>query len=126
MREIAEGSVNKVVAMCDDPAHADDIKRASFLSALDGIRNGSMTYKDDALLPAIESEMAERLQKFKGLTREEEIAILALSDEQRKLLASSDKKMKNEFLKTPPNITHGAIKGHDKYKSYMKMVEEAA
>ena len=33
--------------------------------------------------------------------------------------------MKNEFLQSPPQITHGAIKMHDKYKSYMKMVGDA-
>ena len=64
MREIAEGSLNKVVAMADDPAHSASIKRASFESALDGIRTGMMTYKNDAILPAMEAEMAERLAKF--------------------------------------------------------------
>jgi hypothetical protein len=34
------------------------------LSALDGIRNGVMTYKGDKLLPMIEAEVAERLKKF--------------------------------------------------------------
>lgn len=70
MREIAVGSVDKVFAMVDNPEHAAGIKRASFLSALDGIRTGMMTYKDDALLPAIEAEMASRLEKFKGMTKE--------------------------------------------------------
>lgn len=40
MKEIAMGSVEKVVAMVDNPTHSDGIKRASFLSALDGIRTG--------------------------------------------------------------------------------------
>lgn len=44
MREIAMGSVEKVLSQVDSPAHAADIKRASFLSALDGIRTGAMTY----------------------------------------------------------------------------------
>ena len=72
MREIAEGSVNKVMDMVDDPEHSDRIKRASFMSALDGIRTGIMTYKDDAILPAIEEEMSARLIKFQGLSKEEE------------------------------------------------------
>jgi len=50
---------------------------------------------------------------------------MALSDDQRKALAESDKRMKNEFLQSPPAISHGAIKMHDKYKSYMKMVGDA-
>lgn len=125
MREIAVGSVDKVFAMVDDPAHSGDIKRSAFLSALDGIRTGQMTYKEDAILPAIEAEMASRLEKFNGLTKEEEVALFALSDTQRRTLAENDKKLKNEFLQQAPTISHGAVKMHDKYKHYMKMVMDA-
>lgn len=125
MRDIAVGSVEKVLARVESPEHSAEIKRASFLSALDGIRTGMMTYKDDPILPAIESEMASRLEKFKGMTKEEETELFALSDEQRKTLAENDKRLKNEFLQAPPAISHGSIKMHDKYKHYMKMVHEA-
>lgn len=64
MKEIAVGSVDKILAQVDTPAFASDIKRASFMSALDGIRTGMMTYKDDMILPMIEAEMKERLVKF--------------------------------------------------------------
>jgi len=40
MKEIAMGSVEKVVSMVGNPTYSEDIKRASFLSALDGIRTG--------------------------------------------------------------------------------------
>lgn len=80
MREIAVGSVEKVLAMAESPEHQASIKRASFLSALDGIRTGQMTYKDDAILPAVEAEMMTRLEKFKGLTKEQETEIFALSN----------------------------------------------
>lgn len=73
MREIAEGSLNKVIAMANDPEHSAGIKRASFESALDGIRTGQMTYNQDAILPAMEAEMQTRLARFQGLTKEEEI-----------------------------------------------------
>lgn len=125
MREIAVGSVEKALDMVENPAHAADIKRAAFLSALDGIRTGQMTYKDDPILPAIEAEMSSRLEKFKGLTKEQETELFALTNEQRVTLAENDKRMKNEFLQAPPAITHGAIKMHDKYKHYMKMVQDA-
>lgn len=80
MREIAEGSVDKVFAMVESPEHADSIKRSSFESALDGIRTGMMTYKGDAILPAIENEMQQRLARFKGLSKAEEIEILGLTN----------------------------------------------
>lgn len=62
------GSVDSVLNRVDDPEHSEAIKRASFESALDGIRTGAMTYSQDAILPMIEDEMASRLQAFKGLS----------------------------------------------------------
>ena len=125
MKEIAQGSVDKVLALVDDPSHSQNIKRASFLSALEGIRSGVMTYKEDLVLPLIEKEMAERLQRFKGLSLEEETKLLALSNEQKKIVAENDKKLKNEFLAAAPAITHGTVKGNEKYKSYIAMVQSA-
>lgn len=62
------------------------------------------------------------MEKFKGLTVQEEQALLALTDDQKSIIASNDRTMKNEFLRAPPGITHGSVKGHDKFKSYMKAV----
>jgi hypothetical protein len=53
LQGIAEGSVDKVLGQIDDPANSAAIKRSSFEAALDGIRNGRMTYNGDALLPMI-------------------------------------------------------------------------
>jgi hypothetical protein len=69
----------------------------------------------------IESEMKERLQKFKGMTLQEEAALLSLSEEQKKIVMENDKKLKNEFLAAPPHITHGAVKMNEKYKAYVTM-----
>ena len=69
--------------------------------------------------------MEERLAKFRGLSKEEEVKLLALSDEQRKMLAENDRKLKNEFLQQAPAITHGGVKMHEKYKHYVKMAHEA-
>ena len=80
-----------------------------------------MTYSNDIILPKIEAEMKERLQKFQGMSAEEESALLSLSEEQKKIVADNDKKAKGEFLATPPHITHGAVKMHEKYKSYVQM-----
>ena len=62
------GSVDTVLGRVADPEHSGDIKRASFESALDGIRTGAMTYSEDAILPMIEQEMASRLGAFQGLS----------------------------------------------------------
>ena len=81
-----------------------------------------MTYEGDALLPMIQSEMEERMEKFKGLSAEEEQALMSLTDEQKGFIAANDRTIKNEFLRMPPAISHGSVKGHDKFKSYMKAV----
>jgi len=125
MKSIAVGSVDTVLARVEEPEFADEIKRSSFTSALDGIRTGLMTYSDDKILPMIEAEMAERLEKFKGLSAAEESALLALSADQKKIVAENDRKHKNEFLCSAPDIKHGTVKNTDKYKSYMGMVHSS-
>ena len=69
--------------------------------------------------------MTERLSRFKGMTKEEEGKMVSLKEEQRKIIAENDRKLKNEFLASPPHITHGSVKNHDKYKQYMGMVQAA-
>jgi len=125
MKEIASGSVDKILKQVDEPAHADEIKSAAFQSALAGIRKGTMTYENDAILPLIQAEMADRLEKFSGLSAEEESKLLALTEEQKDIVAANDRKMKNEFLATAPGITHGAVKMTDKFKNYVSMVQNA-
>ena len=73
----------------------------------------------------LEDEVKERLVRFNGMTKEEEGKLLSLSDEQRKIVGDNDKKMKNEFLAAAPHIAHGTVKNHDKYKSYMQMVQSS-
>jgi len=81
-----------------------------------------MTYKEDMILPMIEEEMKERLQKFQGLSAAEESKLLSLSSEQKAIIAENDRKAKNEFLSQAPAISHGTVKNSDKYKGYMNMV----
>ena len=57
------------------------------------------------------------------MSKEEEGEILSLSEEQRKLVADNDRKLRNEYLVAPPNITHGSVKNNEKYVSYMAMVK---
>jgi hypothetical protein len=40
MKGVAMGALNEVLERANQPEHAAEIKRASFLSALDGIRTG--------------------------------------------------------------------------------------
>ena len=125
LKDIAVGSVDKVFALLDDPTHAATIQRSAFESALDGIKDGVMTYKGDAVLPLIEAEMNAKLAAFKGLTAAEEGALLSLTDQQKHLVAENDKKLKNEFLGAAPAINHGGLKMSDQYKNYVTVAHSA-
>lgn len=126
MKDIVDGSVQKVFAYASDPAHGAEIKRASFEAALHGIRTGVMTYEGDRILPMIQEEIAERLTKFQGLSKEEESAMLALSADQKKIVVDNDRKLKNEFLGAAPAINHGTVKMTPKFKAYVAMAKSAA
>jgi len=69
--------------------------------------------------------MQDRLQKFQGLSAEEESKLLSLNDEQKKLVVENDRKLKNEFLAKAPEVSHGTIKMSEKYRNYVSMVQAA-
>jgi hypothetical protein len=81
MKEIAAGSVDKVLAQAQDASQNSEIKEAAFKSALAGISSGVMTYEHDLILPLIQEEMKDRLLKFQGLSAEEESKLLQLTAE---------------------------------------------
>jgi hypothetical protein len=122
LREIALGSFEKVQSAIKDPATQGEIQRAAFKSALAGISSGLMKYEHDPLLPLLQKEMQDRIAHFKGLSAEEESKLLSLTTEQRRTIADMDRKAKIEYLGTVPNINNPGIKSHDKYKSYVDMV----
>jgi rRNA-processing protein FCF1 len=84
-----------------------------------------MTYEGDVILPMIQKEIAERLTKFDGMTKEEESIMLALTAAQKDIVVNNDRKLKNEFLGAAPPISHGTVKETSKYKSYVAMAKKA-
>mmetsp|Transcript_19494 Transcript_19494/g.29958 ORF Transcript_19494/g.29958 Transcript_19494/m.29958 type:complete len:329 (-) Transcript_19494:41-1027(-) len=123
MKNLAVGSVDKVLTYVNHPNHAEEMRRSSFENALDGIKTGVMTYKNDKILPMIEDEMADRLRAFQGLSAEEESQLLTLTVDQKKIIGDNDRKMKEEFLTQAPTINHGSVKMNQKYKDYMEIVQ---
>ena len=108
-----------------DPAHAEEIRRASFEAALNGIRSGVMTYEGDPILPMIQNEIGQRLERFQGLSKAEESALLALTNEQKNIVVENDRKLKNEFLGAAPAINHGTVKETPNFKAYVAMAKAA-
>lgn len=108
--------VNKALA---DPSKAAAIQDAVFESALTGIREGSMRYANDPLLPMLEAEISKRVASYQSLSAEEESALLRLSDEQKRIIAASDRAQKEEFLTQQPKINNAGIKAHEKFSQYV-------
>jgi len=44
--------------------------------------------------------------------------MLALSDASKKIIASNDRRAKDEFLGTAPSINHAGVRMHEKYQTY--------
>ena len=84
-----------------------------------------MTYEGDPILPMIQGEIATRLERFQGLSKAEESALLALTADQKKLVVDNDRKLKNEFLGAAPAINHGTVKETAKFKAYVAMAKSA-
>jgi len=96
-----------------------------FQSALLGIRKGEMTYENDPLLPLIESEIQTRTAAYAGLSAEEESKMLALTDDQKKIIAAADKSAKTEFLRKAPKVTSAGVKLNPKFLAFCNQVSKA-
>lgn len=66
--------------------------------------------------------MQARIAHFKGLSAEEESKLLQLTPEQRRSIADNDRKAKIDYLGSAPNINNPGIKSHEKYKTFVDMV----
>lgn len=81
---IGKGALEKVHASLADPVQGATIKEGAFQAALTGIRDGTMTYKNDPILPILQDEILKRTTAYKTLSAEEESAMLCLTADQKK------------------------------------------
>jgi len=91
---IGTGALQKLKDNLEHPEHSVAIKEAAFQSALQGIRDGSMTYKNDPLMPILTNEINDRCSGYKALSAQEEGDLLSLKPEQKKVIAEADKRDK--------------------------------
>ena len=106
----------------NDPAQKAEIAAAAFESALQGIRDGSMMYKNDPLMPILVNEVNNRTAAYANMSAEEESALLSLSAETKKVIAANDRRAKDEFLSSPPSINHAGVRMHEKFQAYAASV----
>jgi len=115
---IGEASFAKVTEAMADPAQKSTIMDAAFQSALHGIRDGVMTYKNDPLMPILHEEITKRTSAYSNLSSEEESAMLSLNADQKRIIGENDRKAKVEFLGKLPAINHAGVRMHPKYQAY--------
>ena len=120
---IGSGALQKVKDSLANPESAAAIKEASFQSALQGIRDGSMTYKNDPLMPILTNEINDRVSGYKALNSEEEGKLLSLNADQKKIISEADKRDKQAFLSQMPNINNPGVKVHPKFTQYVESVK---
>lgn len=84
-----------------------------------------MRYQGDTILPLLQEEISKRTAQFEKMSPEEESALLELTANQKRLIADQDHKAKVEFLTKAPNINNAGVKVHEKFKSYVSMVQGA-
>lgn len=94
---------------------AGEIKSQAFEAALDGIRKGSMDFAKDPILPILKQEIAQRTNKLRNLSAEEESKILMLSKDQRASVIQMDKGSKDNYLTKIPHITSQGLKSQEKF-----------
>lgn len=126
LNSIVSNAVSKVNQALEDPQQRERILQASFESALIGIRTGKMEYVNDPILPILTEEINRRTAEFKSLTPAQESKLLALTAEQKRFIADSDKKAKEEYLNAMPQINNPGVKMNAKFKSYVQSIGASA
>jgi hypothetical protein len=113
---IGKGALEKVNAAVD--GSNPEIKEAAFQCALSGLREGSMTYKGDPLMPILTDEINSRVTAYKNMSIEEQGKLMALNNEQKRMISDADKREKSAFLGQTPNIQHASVRMHPKFVAY--------
>lgn len=73
---IGKSALSKVNEALADPVKSKAIKEGAFKAAIAGIRDGSMTYKGDPLLPILQGEIQARTTEYGSLSPEAESKLL--------------------------------------------------
>lgn len=122
LKDIAVGSFDKVQETLRDSTQRKAIQDQAFQAALGGIASGIMKFQNDPLLPLLQKEMDQRIAHFKGLSADDESKLLSLNQEQKRVIADLDRKSKQDYLATLPNINNPGVKSHEKYKNFAEII----
>jgi len=113
--------VNKVVANAIAEVNRrlesdiDRIRDTMFDSALVGISRGQMTYENDPIILIARETIRAEVAKITGLSEQEQLQLVALTEQQIKSLKDMDENSKKEFLETAPKLDQLTM-GTETYK----------
>jgi len=71
MRSIADESLKAIKTFVSNPAERENLHKASFSAALQGLSQGVMKYENDPILPVFMKEFTTKTQELKGLTEQQ-------------------------------------------------------
>lgn len=105
-RALVNKVVTRAIEFLDAKIESDieSIKDAMFDTALAGIVSGKMDYQNDPLLPMVTELIRSEVAKFTGLSQEEQLRLVALTEAQLSQLKSMDETAKREFLEAMPKF----------------------
>lgn len=91
----------------------------SFLTALEGIRQGKMDYKNDGVIQKILETTKLEINKINNLTEEDKNQLLCLTDMQIKTLKDADETAQKDFLNKKPAGLDGVLRENETYAKIM-------
>jgi hypothetical protein len=98
---------------------AEEIKRAMFNSALEGLSKGYMEYNNDPVLPLIQRYVKSEMERYTSLSEEEQSKLISLSEAQIQSLRDSDRKAKQDYLEGEPKGLDSSLKAHEHVKKVL-------
>lgn len=94
-------------------AEREQINNQMFESALIGLAEGRMEYKQDPILPIVQSYIRENANKYTSMSPEEQKKLTTLTEHQWESLKNMDNQAKEEYLKAEPKGFDASLKNHD-------------
>lgn len=104
INSIAEQSLASVLETVNNSSKNQDILKASFESALEGLKSGKMEYKNDKVIPLFIEELAARTKQIIELSPEEENKKFSLTAKQREYLANMDTRAAQDYAAKLPEV----------------------
>lgn len=93
-----------------------EIEQKMFDSALEGLSKGVMEYNNDPILPLVMTVVKEKAASFQKLSKEEQIKLISLTNNQLASIRAADQKAKADYLNDKPRAIENSLKNNEYVK----------